>query len=194
MEGGHRGRRGGRQHRIPARQRRPGLADPAYNPYVIAVGGYDTMGTAPRPTTPSATYSASVGLRLRALQAPGLRRGRIAPAGPARPGQLRRREHPEGRLGDRYFRGSGTTEAAAITSGAIALMLQKYPKMTPGPGEEFIRTERRQAVAASTPAQGAGELNLAALADRLAVERTRSSSTSVDRARARSRRRAAPTT
>ena len=31
--------------------------------------------------------------------------------------------HPEGILNDRYFRGSGTSEAAAITSGAVALLL-----------------------------------------------------------------------
>ena len=39
--------------------------------------------------------------------------------------------HPEGQLGSRYFRGSGTSESAAIVSGAAALLLQKYPTATP---------------------------------------------------------------
>ena len=45
LEARDRGRRVGREHRLPARQRRPGLADPAYDPYVIATGASDSMGT-----------------------------------------------------------------------------------------------------------------------------------------------------
>lgn len=43
-------------------------------------------------------------------------------------------DHPEGRVaGDvtGRFRGSGTSEAAAVVSGAAALLLQAYPKLTP---------------------------------------------------------------
>ena len=75
--------------------------------------------------------------------------------------------HPEGDLGDRYFRGSGTSEAAAITSGAIALILQKYPNMTPDQVKAFIRSDAYRpsnAAAWSTVASGRGELALAALA------------------------------
>src|SRR4029077_19720422 len=46
--------------------------------------------------------------------------------------------HPEARLDDRYFRGSGTSEAAAMTSGTIALILQKYPSLTPDQVKRFI--------------------------------------------------------
>ena len=37
----------------------PGLADPAYNPYVIAIGGSDSMGTASTKDDEAGSYSAS---------------------------------------------------------------------------------------------------------------------------------------
>jgi serine protease AprX len=46
--------------------------------------------------------------------------------------------HPEGVIDGRYFRGSGTSEAAAITSGMAALILQKYPSFTPDQVKAFL--------------------------------------------------------
>ncbi len=44
-------------------------------------------------------------------------------------------DHPEGRVaGDAsgtLFRGSGTSQAAAVVSGAVANLLQAYPTLTP---------------------------------------------------------------
>jgi serine protease AprX len=108
----------------------PGLADPAYNPYVIGVGGYDPMGSAAFSDDVMGSYSASsagcgscknpdlvaVGSHLQGLR---VTNGYIDA------------NHPEGRLDSRYFRGSGTSQAAAVASGAIALILQKYPSLTP---------------------------------------------------------------
>jgi serine protease AprX len=34
-------------------------------------------------------------------------------------------------VGDVLFRGSGSSQAAAVTSGAVAILLQKYPTLTP---------------------------------------------------------------
>ncbi len=45
---------------------------------------------------------------------------------------------PSGRIDARYFRGSGTSQAAAVTSGAIALILQKYPTLSPDQVKRFI--------------------------------------------------------
>ena len=76
--------------------------------------------------------------------------------------------HPEGRLGDRYFRGSGTSEAAAITSGAVALILQKYPWMTPDAVKNFIKRNAYRPCNRcnwTTTAAGSGELSLSRLAN-----------------------------
>ncbi len=48
---------------------------------------------------------------------------------------------PRAVLGTRFFRGSGTSEAAAVTSGTVALVLQKYPDMTPDQVKGFSEGE-----------------------------------------------------
>ena len=140
----------------------PGLANPAYNPYVIGVGGYSTNGT-PQPNDDyMGHYSASsagcggcknpdfvaIGSHLQGLRVPN---------------SFIDVHHPEGRLGDRYFRGSGTSEAAAITSGAVALILQKYPDLTPDQVKRFIGNEAKKIGGADSQAQGKGELRLSVM-------------------------------
>jgi len=71
--------------------------------------------------------------------------------------------HSEGRLGTRYFRGSGTSQAAAIASGAIALILQKHPTLTPDTLKRFIMSNAKKVPGADSQAQGAGEIDLAIL-------------------------------
>ena len=85
----------------------PGLADPAYDPYVIAVGASDSMGTPSLGDDAVASYSASAGngsARYPDLVAPGshLQGLRV-------PNSWLDANHPEGLLSDRYFRGSGTS-------------------------------------------------------------------------------------
>ena len=63
----------------------PGLANPAYNPFVIGVGGYDSQGTAPfNDDTMGVVLGELVGLRLE-VQEPRLRGRRLAPPGAERP-------------------------------------------------------------------------------------------------------------
>lgn len=38
---------------------------------------------------------------------------------------------PGGRVGTRFFKGSGSSQATAVTAGAAALLLQRYPTATP---------------------------------------------------------------
>jgi serine protease AprX len=140
----------------------PGLADPAYNPYVIGVGGYDSMGT-PQPNDDVVgTYSASsagcgkcknpdflaIGSHLQGLRVPN---------------SFIDATHSEGRLGSRYFRGSGTSEASAMVSGAVALVLQRHPDLTPDQVKRFITSNAKKVPGADSQAQGAGALNLTAL-------------------------------
>ncbi|MGD0712755.1 MAG: S8 family serine peptidase [Gaiellaceae bacterium] len=138
----------------------PGLADPAYDPYVIAVGGSDSMGTTTTSDDQVASYSASAaGGRTRPdFVAPGshLQGLRV-------PGSWLDVNHPEGQLDARYFRGSGTSQAAAITSGAIALILQKYPNLTPDLVRDFIEGGALTLTGYPRSVQGGGEIQLAPL-------------------------------
>jgi serine protease AprX len=138
----------------------PGLANPAYNPFVIGVGGYSTNGT-PQPNDDyMGDYSASsaacgsrcknpdfvaIGSHLQGLRVPN---------------SFIDVNYPSGRLGERYFRGSGTSEAAAVTSGAVALILQKHPELTPDQIKRFIGNEAKKIGGADSQAQGKGELRL----------------------------------
>jgi serine protease AprX len=140
----------------------PGLADPAYNPAVIAAGGYDPMGTATFHDDIVGDYSASsagcgscknpdfvaVGSHVQGLRVPN---------------SYVDVNHPEGMLSDRYFRGSGSSEAAAVTSGTIALILQKYPNLTPDQVKRYIANNGQKVPGSDSQAQGGGEINLPVL-------------------------------
>ena len=141
----------------------PGLADPAYNPYVLAVGGYDTKGTAYDFDDTVGSYSASANVR-------GARKPDFVAAGTKLqglrvPNSFIDVNHPEGLLGTRFFRGSGTSEAAAVTSGTVALLLQKYPNMTPDQVKGFLNAQAKKIFFAFPSAQGNGALDLWRLAN-----------------------------
>jgi len=44
-----------------------------------------------------------------------------------------------GAIDSRFFRGSGTGQAAAFVSGALALILQKYPALTPDQAKAMLK-------------------------------------------------------
>jgi serine protease AprX len=140
----------------------PGLADPAYDPYVIAVGASDSEGTAGTDDDAVATFSASSSgcgsCKNPDLVAPGahLQGLRVA-------NSYIDANHPEGLLDARYFRGSGTSEATGIMSGAVALVLQKYPSMSPDLVKRFFQTNAVKLASSDTQAQGAGEIRLGAM-------------------------------
>jgi len=144
-----------------------GLADPADATDVVAVGAADARGTATAADDAVAPYSSEAttpSQRHPDLVAPGSHL-----LGLRVPGSLLDRSHPDGRVGDRFFRGSGTSEAAALVSGATALVLQRYPQLSPAEVKAFLA---RGAVRLDAPAaaQGAGELRLPRLL-RLVPER-----------------------
>ena len=94
-----------------------GLADPAYDPWLIAVGAADTMGTPSIVGRPArVVLRRRLGLRLPQLPRSGPPRAGRPHAGPARPGLLRRPEQPERRARrpvlprQRHVRGGGVRD------------------------------------------------------------------------------------
>lgn len=105
----------------------PGLDMPAADPYVIAVGASDQRGTPDRVDDVVAAFS-NRGTAERRVDviAPGTTTYSLRT-----PGSFLDEMYPEARVGDRMFRGNGTSEAAAVVSGAVALMLQVNPGWSP---------------------------------------------------------------
>jgi serine protease AprX len=138
----------------------PALADPAYDSSLLAVGSIDTMGTlAPFDDqvpsfSPWPKRGATRGVD---LDAPGahLQGLRV-------PNSFIDVNHPEGYLDDDYFRGSGTSESAALVSGAAALILQKFPDATPDQVKQLLADSATYLHRQKSQAQGDGELNLTA--------------------------------
>ncbi len=135
------------------------INNPAYDPYVVAVGGSDGMGTIPADDDVVAPWS-SRGDAVRGpdLVAPGASVVSLRDAG----SQLDR-EHPGARLGERFFRGSGTSQAAAVVSGAAALLLQQRPGLTPDQVKALLTSTARP-LAGAPVGQGAGTLDVSAAA------------------------------
>jgi serine protease AprX len=140
----------------------PGLASPAYNPWLLSVGGYDHKGTAETYDDLIGSYSASANART--ARRPDLVTPGTKMQGLRVPGAFVDGKHDYGRLGERYFRGSGTSEAAAIASGAVALLLQKYPWMQPDQVKAMLKYNTYMLRNARSASQGNGALDIGWLA------------------------------
>jgi serine protease AprX len=140
----------------------PGLADPAYDPYIIGVGGDDIAAGTGKNSSQMGSYSASSNGGS-ATKNPDF----VAPGshlqGLRVPGSFIDQSNPSGILDGQYMRGSGTSEATAVTSGAVALILQRYPSLTPDGVKAFFERDAHPLNGVGPQAQGAGELDLAAM-------------------------------
>jgi serine protease AprX len=137
-----------------------GLADPAYDPQIIAVGSSDTNGSATPWDDQVASYSASSASCSSGCRAPDL----IAPGthmqGLRVPGSYIDQNNQAGVLSSRYFRGSGTSEATAFVSGAVADLLQRYPQLTPDQVKEMLTSSCDKLSSFNWKQQGCGEIDL----------------------------------
>jgi serine protease AprX len=106
------------------------LYPPANDPFVITVGAVDDKGTAALTDDVVASFSAygttSDGFAKPDLVAPGRNIISVLSAN-----SQFRNNRPNNVVGANYFRMSGTSAAAPMVTGAIALLLQDEPNLTP---------------------------------------------------------------
>ena len=137
------------------------LTDPAMDPYVVAVGATDPGILVTGWLLPSVASFSNSGNATRSpdVVAPGKSIVSLRD-----PGSYIDANHPEGLVrGDasqRLFRGSGTSQAAAVTSGAIALLAQAFPQATPDQLKAALTATAQRILLTPTTLQGAGQINL----------------------------------
>jgi serine protease AprX len=132
------------------------LDDPAYDPRVLAVGATDPNATAGTKDDLVASFSSRGNATRRVdLVAPGR-----SIVGLRNPGSNVDLEHPLSVVADRFTRGSGTSQAAAVTSGAVALLLQKRPTLTPDQVKALLRSTAKNLDRADPLGRGEGLLDL----------------------------------
>ncbi|MGZ4275934.1 MAG: S8 family serine peptidase [Solirubrobacteraceae bacterium] len=137
-----------------------GLDSPAYDPYVIAVGADDTNGTAgvADDSIPDWSSKAADG-RGPDVIAPGR-----AIVSLRVPGSFLDVNHPGGRISDTLFRGSGTSQAAGVVSGAAAVLIAKRPWLTPDQVKALLTSTADPIPGVDASAQGAGRIDIAGAA------------------------------
>jgi serine protease AprX len=148
-----------------------GLASPAIDPNVIAVGSLDTHGTTDPDDDTVASFSKR-GNRGSGKRGPDIVAPGVSLVSLRAPGSYIDQTQSSARIGGRFFKGSGTSQSAAVVSGAVALMLSEQPQLTPDQVRSVLRRSARSLGSdVSDDAQGEGALDLSAaqdLADRAA--------------------------
>lgn len=135
----------------------PQLNNPAYDPYVIAVAADDTRGTDdPKDDVIPDWQSRGNAVRRPDIAAPGKSIISLR-----NPGSFVDGANPGARVGySRFFRGSGSSQAAAIVSGAVATLLSQRPELTPDQTKALLTSSAVPLPNADPVAQGAGLINL----------------------------------
>jgi serine protease AprX len=135
------------------------LNNPAFDPFVIAVGADNTQGT----NDPKDDLIPSWSARGDATRRPDL----VAPGASVVslrvPGSHVDLANPGALVGtSRFFKGSGTSQAAAVVSGAAALLLSQRPNLNPDQVKYLLKSTAVRLPNADLDSQGAGLINLKA--------------------------------
>ena len=134
------------------------LRNPAINPYVIAVGASDSNGTSAAANDIVASFSNCGDVdRHVDILAPGKSLVSIKS-----PGSLADVENPESTVSGRFMLGSGSSQSAAIVSGAVALLLDQRPGLDPDQVKAILIGSANSQSTGSGVCQGAGILDLGA--------------------------------
>ena len=137
------------------------ILKPGDDPLAITVGAYDDKGdnTPSNDTVPawSSQGPTATGLAKPDLVAPG--RTLVATRSP---GSTVEAQNPNALIAPAYIKGSGSSEATAVTSGVVALLLQQHPLWTPDQVKYALTSTTSRMWGVATSAQGSGRIQAAA--------------------------------
>jgi serine protease AprX len=117
------------------------VADPASDPFVIAVGAEDPLATVKTGDDVIPDFSArgAEAARHADVVAPGVHVLSLRS-----PGSAAEVKNPAALAGSRFMRGSGTSQATAVVSGAAAVMLSRRPSLTPDQVKALLMATARR--------------------------------------------------
>lgn len=137
------------------------ITSPGVDPYVMTVGGTDEAATSDVGDDTVAPWSARgpsvYGMNKPDMVAPGTSLVSLRAAGSTIDGS-----YPSARVGDAYFKGSGTSMSTAVTAGAAALLLDADPSLTPDMLKGRLMAGAAAVNGAEATAAGAGTLDVVA--------------------------------
>jgi serine protease AprX len=128
------------------------VTSPGDDPYVITAGAADTRGTAA--TSDDVVPSWSGGEQFKGYAKPEIVAPGVSVTSLRAPGSTIDRMHPEGRVDDAYFRGTGTSMSTALVTGAAALLVADHPAATPDDVKGALVST------AKTTADGSGAIDI----------------------------------
>ncbi len=132
------------------------LRNPATNPSVIAVGSSTNNAT---PTSADDHLSAFSSCGTTARPVDVLAPGKSIVSLRA-PGSYADVNYPEARIGKDFFVGSGTSQSAAVVSGAAALIIDQRPDISPDEVKSLLTSTAQPLSGPSPSCQGGGVVNL----------------------------------
>jgi serine protease AprX len=138
------------------------LTSPATDPYVLSVGSINAKNQPMMLWNGTATvspFSASTTGRKVDIAAPGQ-----SDVSLRNPGSFVDTAYPTARVGTALFKGSGTSQAAAVVSGGVALILQKHPTWSPDIVKKMIQMAGTSIPNLSPADQGIKQINVYATA------------------------------
>lgn len=132
------------------------LNNPGSDQTLMSVGSANGMGTLTQADDRLSTFTSVDTDRILDFVAPG-----EAIVSLRNPGLSIDQAYPTARVGTDLLRGSGTSQAAAVVSGAVALLAQKYPKATAAGIRLWLRATASPLVGTNA-SLATGQLNLRA--------------------------------
>ena len=145
-----------------------GIVSPGNSPYATTVGALDTKGTAERGDDVVAPFSSSGPTRFDLVLKPDLvapgRRVTSAEAFGSLLSVNFQERHVAGSGPNAYIQGSGTSMAAAVVSGAAAVLIEERPGMRPLATKAALQLTSTFLPASGLVQAGAGSLNVLAAA------------------------------
>ena len=138
------------------------MTSPAFDPFVLAVGAADSMGTSSLTddTVPSYSSSGDTGAGRNSRDPDLVAQGSHIVSLRASGSYIDQTYGSTGGVTSGLFRGSGTSQATAVVSGAAALIIQQRPTISPDQLKMLLMSNATR-INASNAEQGKGELDLA---------------------------------